>query len=218
MTSLPFHFEDLTIVVMDDENDFDYEAARAAELQAICDDQFKAYMTKAEMFSATFQKLPASEGNRISTEARIARKYESTTLSYGEIEFVSFGSLLCSLTKYGVNTGDMVSFVDIGSGTGKAVICASLLGIFERCTGIEIIAELNKTSIQMLKGFYRHCQSSSDITSIEFVLGDATFMDWSKSDLVFAHASCFDEASMKRICDTASKMRSGAVIITLSNR
>lgn len=202
----------------EEEDNYDYEAARAAELQALCDKQLEEYMSKMELFEATFSKLPASEGNRISTVARKERKYESTVLSYGEIKFESFGSLLCNLSKYGVNISGLYNFVDIGSGTGKAVICAALMGVFEKCTGIEIIAELHKTSIQMLKGYYRHCQTSNEVIAVDFILGDATFIDWSKTDLVFAHATCFDDPTMERLSKTASKMKSGSIIILLSNR
>jgi hypothetical protein len=202
----------------EDENDFSYEEARAAELQAICDHQLNEYLAKKAMFAATFTKLPVQEGNRISVEARIARKYESSTLAYGEVEFESFGSLICNLTRHGIDLGGMLNFVDLGSGTGKAVICAAMLGIFEKCTGIEIIAELHKASTQMLKTFYRHCQSISEVVNIDFILGDATFIDWSKTDLVFAHATCYDLPTMKRIGDTAGKLKSGSILILLSNR
>jgi SAM-dependent methyltransferase len=202
----------------EDEEELDYEEARAAELQAICDQQFNEYLTKRELYSVAFSKFPSHEANVISTEARRFRQYESPTLSYGEIEFESFGSLLCSLTKYGVDMSHMLSFVDLGSGTGTAVICAALTNVFEKCTGIEIIEELYKTSGQILKGFYKHCHSINEVVNIEYVLGDATFLDWSKGDLVFAHATCFDVATMARISKTASHMKSGAVIIVLSNR
>ena len=202
----------------DDDADIDYEAARAAELQAICDQQLQELLSKRDIFNATFSKLTPSVANKISTEARRIRNYQSPTLSYGEIEFESFGSLVCSLTKHGVDLGAMRTFIDIGSGTGKAVVCAALMGIFEKCTGIEIIAEVHKASTQMLKSFFKNCVSISEAVGIDFILGDATFMDWSKTDMIFIHATCFDEATMNRIISTASKMKNGSVVIVLSQR
>lgn len=202
----------------EDEEGLDYEESRAAELQAICDQQFSEYMSKQDVFCATFTKYPPSAANAVSTAYRKQRQYESPTLSYGEIDFESFGYLLCSLTKYGIDLSHMQSFVDLGSGTGTAVICAALTGFFERCTGIEILEDLHKVSGHVLNNFYKHCQSISEVVAIEYILGDATFLHWNKTDLVFAHATCFDVAMMERISKTAGSMKSGAVIIVLSNR
>lgn len=203
---------------MEDENDYDYEAARAAELQSICDEQFKTYASQYEVYHQTFKKFPTEECNRISLEARHSRNYTSASLSYGELEFESFGSLICNLTKQGVDLHSMYNFVDLGSGVGKTVICAALLEIFEKCTGIEIIAELQKASTQLLKGFYKNMQSRAEVVTIEFVLGDVAFIDWSKTDMVFAHCTCFDDATMERILNTASKMKAGSVLVCMSRR
>lgn len=211
-------YRSTTFSVEEDSNDYDYEAAKAAELQSICDEQIRAYQSMQDVYEATFAKLPPDVCNNISTQARQMRNYTSTSLSYGELDYVSFGNLICSLTKQGIDLGNMSSFIDLGSGAGKTVICAALLGIFEKCTGIEIVAELHKTSTLMLKQFYRHNQNNAEVVAIEFIAGDAAFIDWSNTDMVFAHATCFDEVNMKRIADTACKMKEGSIFITISNK
>jgi hypothetical protein len=202
----------------EDNNDYDYEAAKAAELKSICDQQFKTFMSQYDVYATTFAKLPPDVCNSISIQARQSRNYMSTTLSYGEMEFESFGSLICSLTKHGVDLGSMSTFVDLGSGVGKIVISAALLGIFEKCTGIEIISELHRTSASMLKRFYRHNQNNAEVVAIEFIAGDASFIDWSNADMVFAHATCFDAEIMTRLAETSCKMKDGSIFITISNR
>lgn len=202
----------------EDSNDYDYEAAKAAELQSVYNQQLNEYMNQHDVYNMTFANLPTEVCNNISTIARHNRNYTSTTLAYGEIEYESFGSLICSLTKHGIDLGSMSSFVDLGSGAGKTVISAALLGIFEKCTGIEILADLHKTSAQMLKHFYRFNQNNAEVVAIQFIAGDASFVDWSGTDMVFAHATCFDESNMKRIADTSCKMKEGSVFITLSTR
>lgn len=203
---------------MDDEHDYDNEAARAAELQSIYNAQFTAYTSQHEVYSLTFAHFPTDTCNAISTEARQARNYTSAALSYGEVKFEAFGALICNLTKQGIDLHGMYNFVDLGSGVGKTVICAALLGMFEKCTGIEIIAELHKTSTQALKGFYKSVQNRAEVVNIEFILGDVAFIDWSKTDMIFAHCTCFEDVTMDRILKTASKMKSGSVFISLSRR
>lgn len=202
----------------EDNNDYDYEAAKVAELQEIYDQQLREYVLQFDVYSMTFAKFPTNACHDISTNARQMRKFTSTSLSYGEIEFESFGSLICSLTKHGIDLGCMNSFADLGSGVGKTVIAAALLGIFDKCIGIEILVDLHKTSTQILKQFYRLNQNNAEIVAIEFIAGDASFVDWSTTDMVFAHATCFDEANMKRIANTSCKMKEGSVFITISNR
>lgn len=67
-------------------------------------------------------------------------------LVYGEIDFDTFALCLEKVkTKYGNAAGVMQEpggvFYDIGSGTGKPVIAASLLYPFQRACGIEVRGE-----------------------------------------------------------------------------
>src|SRR5262249_22625059 len=73
------------------------------------------------------------------------------SLGYGEINVAAFGELLRRVAGSADAQRDV--FVDIGSGTGKAVLAASVAG-FKRCIGVEIVRELDqaaRTSLERLR-------------------------------------------------------------------
>jgi len=91
-------------------------------------------------------------GIALSKDARREREAESEgcdkSLTYGEVVSASFELLIlecCSLIRT-VNAAGARTFIDLGSGTGKAVITAALgpnSHGFCRCTGIELVPELD---------------------------------------------------------------------------
>ena len=91
-------------------------------------------------------------GIALSKGARREREAESEgsdkSLTYGEVVSASFELLIlecCSLIST-ANAAGARTFVDLGSGTGKAVITAALgpnSHGFCRCTGIELVSELD---------------------------------------------------------------------------
>jgi len=199
------------------EEEFDRAAARAANLAALYETQLHAYIEQESLFDAAFAVYSAEQCRELSKDNRRRLGFTSPTLAYGEIKFEAFGSLVLSLIKHEVDLQLMYSFVDLGSGVGKAVVAAALLGIFEKCSGLELVPELHEAGFKALKQFFRHYTGSSMI-DFSFLLGDATYMDWSDSDFVFAHASCFNSAMMRRVSFTASKMKRGSIFVILSNR
>jgi hypothetical protein len=200
------------------EDDYDYEEAHAAQLQSVYETQYHAYLENFDIFEDTFADFPLEECNWISKESRESMNFTSTTLSYGEIEFESFGALIAGLTKYEVDLLGVFNFVDLGSGIGKAVICAALLGIFEKCTGYELVPDLHAASNKALKVFNKHNQNNTNMVYVDYILGDCSFMDWSQADIVFLHGSCFDTETMARITDTCCKMKEKSIFISLSHR
>ena len=80
----------------------------------------------------------------------VASPEPSVSLTYGEIDFFS---LACILEKANIKEGD--KFVDLGHGTGKAIICATLLygSLLSECWGIELIPELYQVSVSVMAKF-----------------------------------------------------------------
>mmetsp|Transcript_31124 Transcript_31124/g.52032 ORF Transcript_31124/g.52032 Transcript_31124/m.52032 type:complete len:268 (+) Transcript_31124:10-813(+) len=195
----------------------DREAEKIAELQYIYERQLKSYLQNSQLFAVTFAGCDSEYCKQVSRSARQSLGFTSPSLSYGEVNFESFGALVLSLTKYDVNLTQMYNFVDLGSGTGKAVIAATLLGIFEKCAGLEIIKDLHDIATTTVKRYYLN-NTGSHIVTIDYMHGDATYTDWSQTDMVFCHATCFDRDMMKRIANTASKMRKGSIFISVSTR
>ena len=86
-------------------------------------------------------------GLRISGECIKKTGVNDKSLTYGEVQPLSFLSILTSVLS---NTDDKCGvFVDLGCGTGLAVMCAALSGFrFDKCWGIEIVPELAKAAMQ----------------------------------------------------------------------
>jgi len=83
--------------------------------------------------------IAAKEEQLLKQNGRFIRE-----ITYGEIIFTSFKSLLEK-----VSSPPNSVFYDLGSGIGKAVFAAALLGPFERLIGVEIVEQLHITALQV---------------------------------------------------------------------
>jgi hypothetical protein len=122
----------------------------------------------------------------------------NASLTYGEINVSSFLQIL-TLTG---NTGGR-KFVDLGCGTGKAVLCAAMSGLgFDRCCGIEIVSGLVEAALQtkdkLLEALkidtsddilqsssssHLKCKSSTSRATTELCLDDCSMIDLVKQIL-----------------------------------
>lgn len=97
-----------------------------------------------EIYSKLFNSISTEKAKQLVKSSDIVKSSggQNTSLTYGEIDLFSFA---CILEKLGSKAGDV--FVDLGHGTGKALVCASLfLGDLSRVVGIEIVPELTRVS------------------------------------------------------------------------
>mmetsp|Transcript_16603 Transcript_16603/g.27706 ORF Transcript_16603/g.27706 Transcript_16603/m.27706 type:complete len:323 (+) Transcript_16603:31-999(+) len=159
---------------------------------------------------------------------------ESTSLTYGEVDFFSFANIL---EKSNPQRGE--TFVDLGHGTGKGLICANLLygNLLKKCYGVEIIPELYESSVTVLDQFrknvlcvesdpdnggsclyadHRGCEMKVDLGDI---LADEFIAEWSSADIVFANSTCFEDTLMRQLGDIAGeKMKVGSRFISLTKQ
>ncbi len=111
-------------------------------------------------------------------------------------------------------------FYDLGSGTGKAVIAAALLGSFSQVLGIELLPELYTEAKKVLLKFNKnvrpqlHPESRSVV--VDYIHNDLFDHDWSNGDVVFMQTTCFNENLMKRLEEQAEWLKPGSMVITLS--
>jgi len=77
---------------------------------------------------------------------------------------------------------------------------------------------LHRLCIQVLDSWSRNIKArlsfEKQAINMEFVHGDAAFIDWHDADVVFMNASCFGHELMTQLSKTANKMRSGTFVIT----
>jgi hypothetical protein len=118
----------------------------------------------------------------------------SVTLTYGEIEYESFAEILNCLTA-GAISDIPHSFVDLGSGTGKALFASALHCKFHHCFGIEILSSLHQLSLQHLETWNHLSEIHHSQSRIKFFEGsffDLVLFDWTVNmAVVFANSTCY---------------------------
>lgn len=194
-------------------------------------------VTSKVIFDHVVASFPVALGKAASKKEREERNLKETTLVYGEISFEAFGIILEKIRKiygkqdvgasgeYGVLQGRGGTFVDLGSGTGKAVVAAAILHNFDQCTGIECLEGLYSISLEMLASYNTRGKTKLEDrefdTHCSFVCGsflDTKAKDWRDADLVFANSTCYDDALMAKIANLAIGMRKGSFFVSFTKR
>jgi SAM-dependent methyltransferase len=181
-----------------------------------------------ELFARLFLDYPHTVARDVSRQERKANEYVSLSLVYGEIAFDPFRAVLDQLkrTHLALTTPGGI-FLDIGSGSGKAVFAAALAHDFDACYGIEILDGLCEISQKVLHDWERNIKKQYALpyqkrrTRIHFTLGDALEEDWPtapSADLVFMNSTCFSASLLRELTrKLASYCKSGAMVITATH-
>ena len=193
--------------------------------------------------------LRGVNGARISSgdRAEAPEERRGKAFTYGEVDYCAFKALLeqHALKAIGRAHGGGLVFADLGSGTGKAVLCAAIGCGFARALGIELVPGLFQgaaTALRQLHGEIRsalpaeagawHLQQTEDrcalerggadgggalrFGSVEVVRGSFLEVDWwSRADVVYASSICFPDELIDAIRERAERMRPGALFVTL---
>lgn len=135
--------------------------------------------SKYEIFNEISRDFPVSLGKEISKRERDDKNFKETSLTYGEVDFISIGEIFETIkNRYGdIPSGGV--FYDLGSGTGKGVIAAAVLHSFEACKGIEILDGLYDISLQfkqkyediMPRAVQDHPELFLNLPQVEFLRG-----------------------------------------------
>lgn len=145
-------------------------------------------------------------------------------LVYGEVEFGSFVEVL-NVASEGLQKKH--KFVDLGSGTAKALCVAAVSTDFDQFVGIEIIPGLHDLSTKILKVFHEivsprlmrppECCYPPQISLFcgSFLSLESTH-DWTDADVVFANSTCFSNELISSIEVLARGLRIGARVITFT--
>lgn len=71
-----------------------------------------------------------------------------------------------------------------------------------------------KVLINWRKSVKFKCSRRKQEVDIRFLHGDATAIDWSHADVVFANSTCFSDSLMRKLAKQAHKLHPGAYVIT----
>lgn len=151
-------------------------------------------------------------GYEVSHSQRKRDNLEDRSLIYGEVLPAGFHQLL---TQANPPAGGV--FYDLGSGSGKAIVLAALLGSFSRLVGVEILSDLVETSRSVLARFDAEVRPTlppeQQAQKIEFLSTDLLSIDFSDADLVFTHSTCFESNLLKAMGEKLGELKKGAKVI-----
>ncbi|OMJ96226.1 hypothetical protein SteCoe_186 [Stentor coeruleus] len=169
-----------------------------------------------EHFTYT-QAKEASKQERMETD-----QMRVQSLTYGEIEFRSFAELFYTIeSRYGgLPQGGI--FYDLGSGSGKGILAAALLGNFQECKGIEILDSLHNLCEKLISEyedkFTQFVISNHDmwtvIPKLKSIKGDIMKVDWTDARMIFVNSTCFDEEMIMEISEIPVAVGTFAISLT----
>jgi hypothetical protein len=193
--------------------------------QPLPDEELGAYR---QVFHSIFRDCTPEVAKRASLTERENELLEEQSLTYSEMDINTMHKLLNlvkrEFTTLHVGCG---TFLDIGSGAGKALIAAGLLHPFRVVVGIERLeclagfaatasekfqnAELPngtyKPQVRLLKKDFVRASEDED-QELQVFLPDIV--------LCLAVSTCYGEAEMQAVGSLARKMPGGSVLITFT--
>lgn len=207
----------------------DIEKSYMLELKQIVPIQmFYKIQKMKNIYDSIFFNLDVSKGKELSRKDRESdiKKENDSNLVYGEITFFAFAIALMKIFHvYGVSkqTKDMC-FFDIGSGTGKSTIAASMLCKWKKCSGYEILESLHSASVNAAHILEKKVESSSELQdhydNMELNFEHKNIMNKGFSmkncNIGFANSTCFDKKLMQTLANKAEKMEKGSYFITFT--
>jgi len=162
-----------------------------------------------ELVSALYQERSSSflpqDIRRDKAEVEIACGNDKAS-GYGEIHLDDFIDML---NNAGAHAGQ--NFWDLGSGLGKLVLTAGLLGM--DATGVEIVNQRYQQACEAIQ--QAEVQGIGDEHGIvRFLHGSFYDIDFSDADILFINSVLFSDEMMKVIAQKARFLKHGARIIS----
>ena len=169
-----------------------------------------------DIAKSVFESLYSGvNGYEISSRARKKISYASKAHTYGEVTPEGFSAMLKKPQI--VSTG---TFYDLGSGTGKGVVLASLFGNFTKIIGIEMLEDLYLESKKILSRYEEAIRpilpDAKKQQTLDFLHGDFLEQDFSSADMIFAHSTCFHDELMTALERRCMILKKGAKVLLVT--
>lgn len=136
------------------------------------------------------------------------KQQDAKAATYNEIKPKAFLEMMKT-----VDAKPGMKFYDLGSGTGKVVYAAWLLGM--DATGVEAIEKRYHTSCSVMKKALAQ-QKHKDVKqgTAHFMHDNFMTMDFSDADILYADSAMFTKPIMDRLGEISQTLKKGAKIIT----
>lgn len=106
-------------------------------------------------------------------------------------------------------------YVDIGSGTGKTVALAWLMGL--DATGVELSKTRYKAACESMMKLPDPVRQSDGQVDIRFLFDDIMNVDFSDADIVFANSVLMNNHTIEYIVRAAGQMKIGSKLVVYSS-
>ncbi len=168
----------------------------------------KKWLQRKRLFDNLYHGI---NGIELSKNDRANLQTDFYGLVYGEVNFENFSAMLAVTQPTATDI-----FYDLGSGTGKAVLCSAMLYSLKKCCGIELLPGLYKTSSDQLEKL----KSFPDISPspIQFIHGDLLKIDFREASIVFINATSFTAEFWQLIIDKLTSLQRGTRVIITSKK
>ena len=167
------------------------------------------------LFDGVFENCTLQDAKQLSREERTRDNLQTTSLTYGEIDYRSFFKIMKRL-----GPCRDLTFYDLGSGTGRAIVEARLMADFKSCRGIEILNGLHLAAAKIVEEFsedsHKENLAYAHENDMNVVEGSILDLDWSDGDIVFANSTCFNLELIDQISILGEKLRPGSIFITFT--
>ncbi|XRB14213.1 histone-lysine N-methyltransferase [Pseudoscourfieldia marina] len=168
------------------------------------------------IYEAAFASLPHSRCMQLA-QGSSKRNEQNDEWFYGELDFSTFAALLSNLSPGG--TGGE-SFVDLGSGAGKAVAVAALTQAYKSCIGVELLPELHAEATAAQEKVLALATESHHVNlpcTYELREGNMFAHDCRNADILYCHATCLGRETMQLLgWQLEEQLKPGARVVIMS--
>lgn len=136
------------------------------------------------------------------------RGRDSLEFTYGQIYVPSWKQILEV-----VHAEKCTHFIDLGSGSGKAVLLTLYLYPHIKATGVEFLPRLHELACEIAKKAEKEMGPCLD--RLALIQDDFFNVDLSGYDLLLVNSTCFDDPFLERMINLLKQAPEGALIISI---
>eukprot|EP00927_Polykrikos_kofoidii_P058167 TRINITY_DN52539_c0_g1_i1.p1 TRINITY_DN52539_c0_g1~~TRINITY_DN52539_c0_g1_i1.p1 ORF type:complete len:269 (-),score=30.03 TRINITY_DN52539_c0_g1_i1:12-752(-) len=173
-----------------------------------------------ESFLARLESI-CCDGLHAERQAKASRPSDEPVWAYGEVVACPFVSMLRDQREETalVSPSEECGFVDLGSGAGRAVLAAALLGDFSWCRGIEALDSLHREAEEALACCLEDANMSALMSQVRLQCADLTQVPWWEgASVVFCNCITWPDQLIAALGDGAVHLRFGSRLLLVGRQ
>lgn len=170
------------------------------------------------IFNFIFSDFKIEEINSDNRKEKLEKKIiDNKNFIYGEVQLESLMDIVKLIemkdSKYFLQKDK--KFLDIGSGTGKAVIGMGLLNKFKVCNGVEIMENLFLKSELIKEKYFLYCKQK-EFEHVEINFFNENILQYNnihEADVIFANSTCWTRDFINQLYPQIRKIKKNAYFV-----